>query len=86
MAEKKKQKSVVLFTSPSCIWCTRAKNYFKKQSIKFKTIDISKDKRAAKDCLDHGCRGVPVVLIGSQWICGFDQAKIDRALGLNKKA
>ncbi len=80
---KKRQKSVVLFTSPSCIWCTRAKNYFKKQGIKFKTIDISKDKKAAQDCIRNGCRGVPVILIGgSQWICGFDQAKIDKALGI----
>jgi glutaredoxin len=83
MSEKKRQKSVVLFTSPSCIWCTRAKNYFKKQNIKFKTIDISKDKRAAKDCLNNGCRGVPVILIGdNQWICGFDQKKIERSLGI----
>ncbi len=84
MAEvKKRQKSVVLFTSPSCIWCTRAKNYFQQKGIKFKTIDITKDQRAAKDCERHGCRGVPVVLIGgSRWICGFDQTKIDKALGI----
>ncbi len=83
MAEKKRQKSVVLFTSPSCVWCTRAKNYFIQNGIKFKTIDISKDKKAAQDCQNHGCRGVPVVLIGgSRWICGFDQAKIEKALGL----
>ncbi len=83
MSEKKRQKSVVLFTSPSCIWCTRAKNYFKKQNIKFKTIDISKDKKAASDCIKKGCKGVPVVLIaGSQWICGFDQKKIERSLGI----
>jgi len=84
MAEvKKRQKSVVLFTSPSCVWCTRAKNYFQQKGIKFKTIDITKDQRAAKDCERHGCRGVPVVLIGgSRWICGFDQAKIDKALGI----
>lgn len=84
--QKKRQKSVVLFTSPSCIWCTRAKNYFKKQGIKFKSIDVSKDKRAARDCISNGCRGVPVVLIGTQWICGFDQKKIDRALGLKSKS
>lgn len=83
--ETKRQKSVVLFTSPSCIWCTRAKNFFKKNNIKFRAIDITKDKRAARDCMNNGCRGVPVVLIGTQWICGFDQAKIERALGLNKK-
>jgi len=81
--KKKRQKSVVLFTSPSCIWCTRAKQYFKKNGIKFKTIDISKDKKAAQDCIRNGCRGVPVILIGgSQWICGFDQAKIEKALGI----
>jgi len=80
---KKRQKSVVLFTSPSCVWCTRAKNYFRQNGIKFKTIDITKDKKAGEDCVNHGCRGVPVVLIGgSRWICGFDQAKIEKALGI----
>ncbi len=73
-------KRVVLFTTPSCKWCTVAKKYFKQNDIKFKTIDISKDKKAAKDCEAHGCRGVPVVLIGSRWICGFDQNKIEKVL------
>ncbi len=79
---KKRQKRVVLFVSPSCKWCTVAKNYFKKNDIKFKTIDISKDEKAKKDCEAHGCRGVPVVLIGSRWIAGFDQKKIDKELGI----
>ncbi len=84
MAEvKKRQKSVVLFTSPSCVWCTRAKNYFRQKKIRFKSIDITKDKKAAKDCERNGCRGVPVILIGgSRWICGFDQKKIDKELGI----
>lgn len=78
----KRQKSVVLFTSPGCVWCTRAKTYFKQQGVKFKTIDISTNKEAARDCERHGCRGVPVVLVGSAWICGFDQAKIARLLDI----
>jgi len=78
----KPQKRVVLFTSPGCIWCTRAKQFFRKNGIKFKEIDISKDQKAAQDCVRHGCRGVPVVLVGSRWICGFDQAKIEKELGL----
>lgn len=77
------QKSVVLFTSPGCQWCTVAKNYFKKNEIKFRTIDISKDSRARKDCEKQGCRGVPVVLIGTRWICGFDKVKINRELGIS---
>ncbi|MBN2895135.1 MAG: glutaredoxin family protein [Campylobacterales bacterium] len=77
-----KQKKVVLFTSPTCKWCTTAKKHFESHQIKYKAIDITKDEQAAKDCERHGCRGVPVVLIGSQWICGFDQKAIDKALGL----
>ena len=75
-----KQKPVVLFTSPSCKWCNVAKKYFKDKGIRFKAIDITKDQQAAKDCMKHGCRGVPVVLIGTRWICGFDQGKIEKAL------
>ncbi len=82
METKKIQKRVVLFTSPSCKWCTTAKAYMKKSKVRFREIDITKDAKAAKDCERHGCRGVPVVMIGSQWICGFDQKKIDKLLGL----
>ncbi len=80
--KKKRQKRVVLFTSPTCKWCTVAKQHFRKNSIKFREIDITKDAKAAKDCENHGCRGVPVVLVGSRWICGFDQKKIDKELGI----
>ena len=78
--EVKKQKRVVVFTTPSCKWCNVAKKYFKDNKIKFKAIDISKDEKASKDCQNHGCRGVPVVLIGSRWICGFDKIRINREL------
>ncbi len=75
-------KRVVLFTSPGCSWCTTAKNHLQQNKITFKTIDISKDADAARDCEKHGCRGVPVVLIGSRWICGFDKEKINKELGI----
>ena len=79
---EKKQKKVVVFVSPSCKWCVTAKNYLKSKGIKFKAIDITKDDKAAKDCERHGCRGVPALLIGSRWICGFDQKTIDKLLDL----
>ena len=78
----KKQKKVVLFTTPSCKWCTTAKRHLKDNGIKFKTIDITKDQKAATDCQKHGCRGVPVYLIGTQWVCGFDYEKVEKLLNL----
>lgn len=81
-SKPKKQKKVILFTTPTCKWCTTAKKHLRDNGIKFKTIDITKDQKAAKDCQKHGCRGVPVYLIGTQWICGFDYEKVEKLLDL----
>ncbi len=74
------QKRVVLFTAPNCKWCVKAKRFLKQKNIKFTSIDISKNYKAMRDCQKHGCRGVPVVLIGDDWICGFDEKKIQKSL------
>lgn len=75
-------KKVVLFTAPNCSWCVKAKQFFAKNNLKFRQIDISKDERARKDCEKHGCHGVPVVLVGSRWICGFNESLIKKELGI----
>ncbi len=80
----KKQQRVVLFTTPTCSWCRRAKQYFRQQGVRFKEVDVSRDVRAAKDMQRmSGQMGVPVILIGSNRpIVGFDKGTIDRLLGL----
>ena len=45
-------------------------------------MDVSKNKMALKDCQKQGCTGVPVILVGNTWICGFDKQKINKALGI----
>jgi glutaredoxin len=86
MSEKKpqrKQKRVALFTAPGCIWCTRAKQFFKRNNIRFNEIDVSRDKKAAADCKKHtGSGGVPVILIENKWISGFNEPVIKRELGI----
>jgi len=78
-----KQKSVIVYSTPTCSWCTRIKNYLKENNIKFKDIDVSKDQKAAEAMVKRsGQQGVPQTLIGGQVIIGFDKPKIDRLLGL----
>jgi len=80
----KKQPRVVVFSTSSCPWCTRVKDYLRKNSITFKDVDVSRDRKAAEDMVRMtGQTGVPVVLIGSRAIVGFDKAKIDKLLGLS---
>ncbi len=85
MAERsqKKQPRVVVFTTPSCPWCNRVKSYLRQKGVVFKNVDVSRDRRAAEDMVRRtGQQGVPVVLIGSKAIVGFDKPKIDKYLGL----
>ncbi len=83
MIQVQKKHKVVLFTTPTCSWCRRVKNYLREQRVPFKDIDVSRDTRAAKDMVRMtGQMGVPVVLIDNRPIVGFDKAKIDRLLGL----
>jgi len=76
---------VILFSSGSCPWCSRAKNYLCQNGVRVKEVRVDKDPEAAKDVVRMtGQMGVPVLLIGRARIVGFDKAKIDRLLGLKK--
>jgi len=82
---KKKQPKVILFTTPTCGWCTRAKKYFRANGVKFRAVDVSKDPAAARDMQEmSGQMGVPVIKIGKEVIVGFDQARISKLLDLSK--
>ena len=77
------QKRVIVYSTPSCSWCVRLKNYLKDNKIKFRDIDVSKDQKVAAEMVKRsGQQGVPQSLIGGQVIIGFDKAKIDKLLGL----
>jgi len=82
---EKKNNKVILFTSTSCSWCHKVKEYLRQNGIRFKDVDVSKDKSAMEDVVRKtGQMGVPVLLINNKPVIGFDKHKIDRLLGLSK--
>jgi glutaredoxin 3 len=76
-------KKVVLFSSGSCPWCSRARKYLRQNGIRVKDIRVDRNPDAIKDVKrETGQTGIPVLLIGRAKIVGFDKPKIDRLLGL----
>jgi len=84
MAETRQQR-VIVFSTPTCSFCSQAKRYFKEKRIKFKDVDVSRDAAALRDMMKRtgGNKGVPVILINNRPIIGFDKNKIDRLLNIN---
>ena len=76
---------VLVFTTPSCPWCRRAKQYLREQRVPFREVDVSRDAAAARDLVRRtGQMGVPVIQIDGRPIVGFDRPQIDRLLGLRR--
>jgi len=72
---------VKVYSTPTCPWCHKAKEYFKSKKIAFQDFDVSSDEKARNEMVDKsGQMGVPVIIIGDKVIVGFDQGAIDKAL------
>lgn len=74
---------VKIYTTEGCFWCKKTKEFFKQHTIKYKEIDISKNKKAAQEIIKKsGYRSVPVIEINGKIIVGFDEQKLKEALKL----
>ncbi len=83
MSETTSQPKVIVFSTPTCSYCTAAKSYFRQKGVKFRDVDVSKDPAAARDMVRRsGQQGVPVIDIGGKIVVGFDRPKINQMLGI----
>ena len=77
------EKKVIVYSTPTCPYCIRAKEFLKNNNIVFEDIDVSSNQSAADTMVEKsGQMGVPVLDIDGEIIVGFDKEKITQALGL----
>ena len=76
-------KKVTVYSTPTCPFCIRAKQFLKDNNIQFTDIDVSSDQIKAQEMIEKsGQMGVPVIDIEGEIIVGFDKEKIKEALGI----
>lgn len=73
--------AITLYTTPSCSFCRKAKDYFRQNNVRFTEYDIARDQRKAEEMVrKSGQMGVPVIDINGKIIVGFNQPEVERAL------
>ncbi len=79
---------VTLYTTPTCGYCKMTKEFFKKHGVVYTEKDVTVDEVARDEVVKlSGQLGVPVSIIGEgealEIIIGFDQPKLEHALGFS---
>jgi glutaredoxin-like YruB-family protein len=70
-------KKVIVFSTPTCGWCRKVKEFLREKNIQFQEIDVSQDPKAAADMIrKSGQQGVPQIWIDNVPVVGFDKEKI----------
>ena len=79
-ASKKTQK-VRVYSTSTCPWCVKVKEFLKSKNVKFEDINVGLDQKAAEEMVEKsGQMGVPVTDIDGTVIVGYDKAAIEKAL------
>ncbi len=79
--------NVTIYTTPTCGWCRRTKEFLSRRGIRYTERDVSTDRAAAEEMVTKsGQMGVPVIVIDGEVIAGFDQARLEDILSRQPQA
>lgn len=74
---------VKIYSTPTCIYCKMAKEFFQKNNIQFEDYNVADDAAKREEMINKSQQmGVPVIDIDGQIIVGFDQRKIEELLNI----
>ncbi|MDD2453101.1 glutaredoxin domain-containing protein [Aminivibrio sp.] len=69
---------IKVFSTKTCPWCTKVKEYLQNKGVEFETVDVSANREAAMEMVKKtGQMGVPVTQIGEKYIIGYNPEAID---------
>jgi glutaredoxin-like YruB-family protein len=76
-------KIVKIYSTPTCVWCKAAKDFFAEKGIVYEEHNVASDATAREYMFKRtGQMGVPVIEIGNDVVIGFDEDKITELMGL----
>ena len=86
MAKSKKPakaSKVRIYTTVTCPWCVKTKEFFKANNVKYAESNVGTDEKARNEMFEKsGQFGVPVIDVSGTIIVGYDKEALKKALGI----
>ncbi len=77
--------NVTIYSTPSCIYCKMAKEFFAKNNVAYKEFNVADDEKAREEMVAKSHQlGVPVIDVDGEIFVGFDRAGLAKALKISQ--
>ena len=82
-SKPKKSLSVKVYTTSTCPWCVKTKEFLKASNIKYNEVNVGMDEKSRNEMFEKsGQFGVPVTDVNGTIIVGYDKEALKKALKL----
>ena len=79
MAEKK----VRVFSTPTCPWCKKVKQFLDANGIQYQDLNVAEDKAARDEMVNTTHQmAVPTTFIDGEYIIGYNEKALKEKLGI----
>ena len=76
-------KHVGIYTTPTCVWCKRAKEFFTEHGVPYEEYNVATDAARREEMIQRsGQLGVPVIDVEGDLTVGFDEDRLKSLLGI----
>ncbi len=83
VAKISKEKKVTIYTTKTCPWCMKTKEFFKANNVKYSEMDVGVDEKTRNELFEKsGQFGVPVIDVNGTIIIGYNKDALMKALGM----
>ena len=80
---QKKSAKVKIYTTITCPWCMKTKEFLKASNVKYDEVNVGSDEKSRNEMFEKSSQfGVPVTDVNGTIIVGYDKEALKKALGL----
>jgi glutaredoxin 3 len=77
-------KKVIIYTTPTCVYCKMTKEFFARHNVEYEEHNVAVDEKALEEMVKKSHQmGVPVIDVGGEIFVGFDREGLSKALGIS---
>jgi len=77
------EKQVKVYSTPTCPWCKKTKQFLEANGVKFQDLNVAENKTARDEMLSATHQmAVPTIAVDGEYIIGYNEKALKEKLGL----